>query len=68
MECNANGKESACIAEGLGLIPGLGRSPAAGNGNPLHCVGNSKPDKLFTLLSLVVMNYTYVIHTHSDTQ
>ena len=45
MECNVNGKESACNAGGLGLIPGLGRSPAAGNGNPLHCVGNSKPGK-----------------------
>ena len=29
------GKESACIGRDLGLIPGLGRSPAEGNGNPL---------------------------------
>ena len=30
------GKESACIAGDLGLIPGLGRSPGEGNGNPLQ--------------------------------
>ena len=31
------GKESACNAGDLGLIPGLGRSPGEGNGNPLQC-------------------------------
>ena len=30
------GKESACNAGDLGSIPGLGRSPGEGNGNPLH--------------------------------
>ena len=36
------GKESACNAGDPGLIPGLGRSPAEGNGNPLQysCLGN----------------------------
>ena len=29
-------KESACSAEDLGLIPGPGRSPGEGNGNPLQ--------------------------------
>ena len=29
-------KESACSAEDLGLIPGSGRSPGEGNGNPLQ--------------------------------
>ena len=29
------GKESACKAGDSGLIPGLGRSPGEGNGNPL---------------------------------
>ena len=24
-------------ARGMGLIPGLGRSPRVGNGKPLHC-------------------------------
>ena len=28
------GKESVCNAGDLGLIPGLGRSPGEGNGNP----------------------------------
>ena len=36
------GKESACSAGDLGSIPGLGRSPGDGNGNPLQysCLGN----------------------------
>ena len=31
-----DGKESACNAEDLGLIPGLGRCPEEGNGSPLQ--------------------------------
>ena len=30
------GKESACHAGDLGSIPGSGRSPGEGNGNPLQ--------------------------------
>ena len=39
----SDGKESACNAGDLGSIPGSGRSPAEGNGNPLQyfCLGNS---------------------------
>ena len=33
------GKESACIAGDLGLIPGLGRSPGEGKGYPLRYSG-----------------------------
>ena len=33
------GKESACRAGDLGLIPGLGRSPGEGKGYPLQCSG-----------------------------
>ena len=33
----SDGKESACNVGDLGLIPGLGRSPAGGHGNPLQC-------------------------------
>ena len=35
-------QETACNAGDLGLIPGLGRSPGEGNGNPLQysCLGN----------------------------
>ena len=38
-----SGKESTCQAGDMGLIPGLGRSPGEGNGNPLEysCLGNS---------------------------
>ena len=38
----AVGKESACNAGDLGSIPGLGRSPGEGNGNPLQysCLEN----------------------------
>ena len=33
------GKESACNARDLGLIPGLGRSPGEGKGYPLQYSG-----------------------------
>ena len=38
----SDGKESTCNAEDPGLIPGLGRSPGEGNGNPLQysCLQN----------------------------
>ena len=32
----SDGKASACNAGDLGLIPGSGRSPGEGNGNPLQ--------------------------------
>ena len=39
----SRGKESACSAGDLGSIPGLGRDPGGGNGNPLQysCLENS---------------------------
>ena len=38
----SNGEESACNVRDLGSIPGLGRSPGEGNGNPLQysCLEN----------------------------
>ena len=38
----SNGKECACSTGDLGLIPGLGRSPEGGHGNPIHypCLEN----------------------------
>ena len=45
-------KESACNAGNLGSIPGSGRSPGEGNGNPLQysCLeksqGQEKPGEL----------------------
>ena len=39
---SSDGNESACNAGDLGLIPGSGRSPEEGNGNPLQysCLEN----------------------------
>ena len=39
----SDGKASACNEGDLGLIPGSGRSPGEGNGNPLQysCLENS---------------------------
>ena len=35
LTCSSVSKESACSAGDPGSIPGLGRSPGEGNGNPL---------------------------------
>ena len=35
--CSSVSKESACTAEDAGSIPGLGRYPGEGNGNPVKC-------------------------------
>ena len=39
----SDGKEPACSAEGPSSVPGLGRFPREGNGNPLQysCLENS---------------------------
>ena len=43
MRCGSDGKQSTCNAEGLGSIPGWGRSPGEGNDYPLQysCLENS---------------------------
>ena len=40
--CSSVGKESACSAGDPGSIPGSGKSPGEGNGNPLQfsCLEN----------------------------
>ena len=50
----SDGKESDSNAEDLGSIPGLGRSPGEGNGNPLpySCLENpttEEPARLHTV-------------------
>ena len=42
MPGGSDGKESACYAGDLGSIPGLGKFPGEGNGNPLQysCLEN----------------------------
>ena len=39
----SDGKETACIVGDLGLIPGLGRSPRGGHGNPVQYACLEKP-------------------------
>ena len=43
----SDGKESACSAGDLGSIPGLGRSPGGGHGNPLQysCLENPREQR-----------------------
>ena len=50
----SDGKESACNAGDLGLIPGSGRSLGEGNGNPLQyfCLGNPMDKEPGTLQSM----------------
>ena len=39
----SDGKDSACSVGDLGSVPGLGRSPGEGNGNPLQYSGLENP-------------------------
>ena len=41
----SDGKESACNVGDLGSVPGLGRSPGGGHGNPLQyfCLTKESP-------------------------
>ena len=39
----SDGKDSACSVGDLGSVPGLGRSPGEGNGNPLQYTGLENP-------------------------
>ena len=50
--CGSVGKESACNAGDLGLIPGLGRSPGEGESYPLQDSGleNSMDSVSWTIL------------------
>ena len=51
---DSDGKEPACYAEDLGLIPGSGRSPGEAHGNQLQysCLGNPWIDSLVGLQSM----------------
>ena len=52
--CGSVRKESACNVGDLGSIPGSGRSPGEGNGNPFQysCLGNSV-DRVFSNISFI---------------
>ena len=64
------GKESACNAGDLGLIPGLGRSPRVGNGNPLQysCLGNFICRRAWQATVHGVTKSRILTHTHTYTQ
>ena len=49
-----DGKESACNAGDLSLIPGLGRFPGGGHGNPLQysCLENPRGQRSLAGYSL----------------
>ena len=66
----SDGKESACSAGDLGLIPGSGRSPEERNGNQLHysCLGNPRieePGRLQSMGSQRLDTANTQIHTPS---
>ena len=52
------GKESACHAGDLGSIPGLGRSPGGGHGNPLQYSCLENPTDRGT--------WKAVVHSHKE--
>ena len=70
LSCGSDSKESACNVGDLGLIPGLGRSPGEGNGNPLQysCLENSMDRGTARLQSmglqsrLRLSDYTFTFH------
>ena len=47
----SDGKESTCNVGDLGSIPGLGRSPGGGHGNPLYCSCLENPHEQRSLVS-----------------
>ena len=66
-----NSPASVGDAEDTGSIPGLGRSPARGNGNPLQysCLGNP-PDRgtwWATVHGVTESGTTEQAHTHTHT-
>ena len=68
------GKESTCNAGDLGSIPGLGRSPEGGNGNPLQCSCLENPIDRGAWWDIVhgvaksrtrLSNFTFTFHFHA---
>ena len=67
-----SGKESTCQAGDVDLIPGLGRFPGEGNGNPLQysCLGNPMDTRawLATIREVAKIRHNRVTkHTHKHT-
>ena len=69
--CGSAGKESACNAEDLGLIPGLEKSPGEGKGYPLQYIGLENP--MDCIVHGVVKSWTqlsdfYLTSLHQEKQ
>ena len=64
----SDSKASACNAEDPGLIPGLGRSPGEGNGNPLQysCLENPMDGGAWGCrlqsMGLQRVTFTFILH------
>ena len=56
------GKESACNAGDLGLIPGLGRSPGEGKGYPLQYSGLE--NSMNCIVHVVAKSWTRLSYFH----
>ena len=56
----SDGKESACNVGDLGSIPGLGRSPGGGHGNPLQyfCLENPHGQRSLATWQVTVRGVT----------
>ena len=72
--CGLAGKESACNAGDLGLIPGLGRSPGEGKGYPLQssslensmgCIVHGVPES-WTQLSDFHFHFSLIVNLFTD--
>ena len=62
-------KESACNAEDLGLMPGLGRSPGGGKGYPLQYSGlenSMEPGRPQSMGVTEKLDMTKHVHTHMN--
>ena len=64
--CGSAGKGSACNAGGLGLIPGLGRSPREGNGYPLQYSG--RENSMDCIVHRVPKSWTQLSYFHHKYQ
>ena len=65
----SDGKEPACNVRDLGLIPGLGRSPEEGNGNPFQysCLENSRTEQAGGLESMGLERVGHDLATNTST-
>ena len=63
----SDSKESTCNAGDSGLIPGSGRSPGEGNGNPLQysCLENPRDRGAWQARIHGVAKRLSVYHTHT---